>query len=386
MSYYHSQYPDTPALKKAAKKRIPSFAFDYLCGGCHDEIGVAHNASSFTQVKLQSDLLAPTPEIDLSVELFGKRYAAPFGVAPVGLQGLMWPKAPEILAKAAYKANLPYVLSTVSSASLETIAEISEGTAWYQLYNPTDAKIRDDLMGRIKRAGYKVLVVTVDVPTFGYRPRDIKNGLAMPPKMNLRNIAQMMQCPSWSWHTLLAGVPEMQTLKPYMPKNMPTSELANFMNNTVMGAVDFESLKVIRENWDGPLVLKGLVNPEDVAQAVALGADGVVLSNHGGRQLDVGESPLDTIQTIKHQYSDKIKLLMDSGVQSGGNIAQAMAMGADFTLLGRTFVYACGAVGHHGGEHAIEMLTQQMTQVMGQLKCPTPTQLPHFLKAGPGVA
>ncbi|OOE33854.1 alpha-hydroxy acid oxidase [Salinivibrio kushneri] len=386
MAYYNPKYPDTPSLKRAAKRRIPAFAFDYLCGGCHDEIGVAHNAGAFEHVKLQSDLLAPTPEIDLSVELFGQRYAAPFGVAPVGLQGLMWPKAPEILAKAAYRAKLPYVLSTVSSASLETIAEISEGTAWYQLYNPTDAKIREDLMGRIKRAGYKVLVVTVDVPTFGYRPRDIKNGLAMPPKMNLRNILQMMKCPAWSWQTLLAGVPEMQTLKPYMPKNMPTSELANFMNNTVMGAVDFDSLKVIRDNWDGPLVLKGLVNPDDVKQAVALGADAVVLSNHGGRQLDVGESPLDTIQTIKRLYGDKIKLLMDSGVQSGGNVAQAMAMGADFTLLGRTFVYACGAVGHHGGEHAIDMLTQQMTQVMGQLKCPTPTQLPHFLKAGPGVA
>lgn len=379
MSYFDPRYPDTISLKHAAKKRIPAFAFDYLCGGCHEEVGVAHNVQVFNDVKLQSELLAPTPEIDLSIELFGHRYAAPFGVAPVGLQGLMWPNAPEILAKATLKANLPYVLSTVSSASLESIAEASEGTAWYQLYNPTDAEIRKDLMGRVERAGYKVLLVTVDVPTFGYRPRDIKNGLSMPPKMNLKNIIQMAMCPNWCWHTLQAGVPEMQTLKPYMPKGMKTSELANFMNNTVMGAVDFESLKVIRDNWNGPLVIKGLVNPADVAKAVELGADGIVMSNHGGRQLDVGQSPIDTMAQIHEQFGDKLKIIMDSGVQSGSNIAQAMALGADFTLLGRTFVYACGALGAKGGDHAIEMLTQQLTQVMGQLKCETPTRLPEFL-------
>ena len=261
-------------------------------------------------MQLRSELLKPFAGSSQTVELFGHTYAAPFGIAPVGLQGLMWPKAPEILAKAA--ENI-YVLSTVSSSSLERIAEVSEGHAWFQLYNPTDVKIRLDLLNRIKAAHYPVLVVTVDVPTFGYRPRDIRNGLAMPPKMTLSNILQMLARPRWLYETSLAGKPEMETLKPYMPKNMPTDELAAFMNKTVMGRVDLEGLKPIRDLWQGPLIIKGLINESDVQAAIALGADGVVMSNHGARQLDAGESPVKPPQTIAAKYSNDITFLWIAG-------------------------------------------------------------------------
>ncbi|MDI4668197.1 alpha-hydroxy-acid oxidizing protein [Pseudoalteromonas shioyasakiensis] len=378
-NYFNHLYPDVADLKKKAKQRIPRFAFDYLEGGCMQEHGVKRNRDDINSVQLRSELLKPFAGSSQTVELFGHTYAAPFGIAPVGLQGLMWPKAPEILAKAAAEKNIPYVLSTVSSSSLERIAEESEGHAWFQLYNPTDEKIRLDLLNRIKAAHYPVLVVTVDVPTFGYRPRDIRNGLAMPPKMTLSNILQMLARPRWLYETSLAGKPEMETLKPYMPKNMPTDELAAFMNKTVMGRVDLEGLKPIRDLWQGPLIIKGLINESDVQAAIALGADGVVMSNHGARQLDAGESPVKPLQTIAAKYSNDIKIFMDSGLRSGTNIVSALASGADFTFLGRPFVYGVGALGDRGGIHTINTLMMQITQIMNQLGCATVSELPDFL-------
>lgn len=377
--YFNNKFPDVADLKRQAQKRMPKFAFDYLVGGCMEDISLHRNRKDIEAVKLRSQLLKPFNASDVSVELFGHKYATPFGIAPVGLQGLMWPKAPEILAKTAKEMNIPYVLSTVSSASLESIAEISEGHAWFQLYNPTDTGIRADLLSRIKVAGYKVLVVTVDVPTFGYRPRDIKNGLAMPPKMSVSNIIQMLSRPKWFLETTLAGKPEMETLKPYIPKDMPTDQLAAFMNKTVMGRVDIEGLKPIRDIWKGPLVVKGLINEKDVQSAIELGADGVIISNHGGRQLDAGESPITPLQNISETFGDQIKVLMDSGLRSGTNIAGALASGADFTFLGRPFVYGVGALGKKGGYHTINALTLQLTQIMNQLGCETVAELPKYL-------
>ncbi|MFT6897749.1 MAG: isopentenyl diphosphate isomerase/L-lactate dehydrogenase-like FMN-dependent dehydrogenase [Paraglaciecola sp.] len=367
--YFNPRFPDSNTLRTAAQKRMPGFAFDYLEGGCIDEVGLLRNRQHIEQVQLRSELLKPFDKSDLSCELFGHRYDLPFGIAPVGLQGLMWPKAPEILARAAAELNIPYVLSTVSSSSLERIAEVSEGNAWFQLYNPTDSTIREDLLKRIHAAQIPVLVVTVDVPTFGYRVNDIRNGLSMPPKMSMTNIMQMLSRPNWLYHTALAGEPQMQTLKPYMPANMPVDQLAAFMNNTVMGKVDMESLKPIRDSWKGPLVIKGLVNEVDVRHAISLGADAVVLSNHGARQLDAGESPLQTMAQIVDKYGHQIRIFMDSGLRSGSHVACALAKGADFTFLGRTFVYGVGALGDKGGIHTINMLKKQLQQTMEQLRC-----------------
>ncbi len=377
--YFNNNFPDIADLKRHAKKRIPKFAFDYLEGGCMEEIGVRRNRADIEAVQLRSELLKPFNDSDLSVNLFGHKYAAPFGIAPVGLQGLMWPQSPEILAKAAAEKNIPYILSTVSSSCLERISEVSEGKAWFQLYNPTDDDIRQDLLKRITAAQYQVLVVTVDVPTFGFRPRDIRNGLAMPPKMTITNILQMLSCPSWLMATALAGKPEMETLKPYMPKDMPTDQLAAFMNKTVMGRVDIDGLKPIRELWKGPLVIKGLINELDVKAAISLGADAVVISNHGARQLDAGESPIEPLQRISKKYGDKIKIFMDSGLRSGTNIAGALASGADFTFLGRPFVYGVGALGNKGGIHTINSLMLQLTQIMNQLGCNSVAELPKHL-------
>jgi isopentenyl diphosphate isomerase/L-lactate dehydrogenase-like FMN-dependent dehydrogenase len=342
-------------------------------------IGMRRNRADIEAVQLRSELLSPFAGSELKVNLFGHSYNAPFGIAPIGLQGLMWPKSPEILAKAAAKMNIPCILSTVSSSSLEHIAEVSQGNAWFQLYNPSDEVIRRDLLKRIVAAQYRVLVVTVDVPTFGYRPRDIRNGLAMPPKMNLTNILQMLSRPPWLLATAKAGIPQMETLKPYMPKGMPSDQLAAFMNKTVMGRVDIEGLRPIRDQWKGPLIIKGLISESDVAAAIQLGADGVVMSNHGARQLDLGESPVKPLQRVSKKYAGKIKFFMDSDLRSGSNIAAALACGADFVLLGRPFVYSVGALGNNGGIHMINLLTQQLSQIMNQLGCEHVADLLKFL-------
>jgi len=261
---YNPDYPSAEDLKVKAKKRIPKFAFDYLEGGCNEDINLARNKSDLQSVQLMPNYLKKFTGHDTKVNLFGHQYDAPFGIAPIGLQGLIWPNSPEILAKAALKNNIPYILSTVSTSSIERIGELSEGRAWFQLYHPTKNELRDDIIKRAAAAQCPVLVVLVDVPSFGFRPRDIRNGLAMPPKMSIKNILQVMGKPLWNIETLRAGIPGFATLEPYMPKGLNMSKLGQFMNQTFTGRIDVDKIKPIREMWKGALVLKGIVNVNDL--------------------------------------------------------------------------------------------------------------------------
>jgi len=366
---YHTNYPSVADLKKKAKCRIPKFAFDYLDGGCNEELNLARNESDFDHIYLKPRYLAKTGDIDMSVELFGKRYSAPFGISPIGLQGLMWPNAPEILAKAAAKHRIPYTLSTVSTSSIERIAEVSEGEAWFQLYHPTEDRLRDDILRRLKEVECPVLVILVDVPSFGLRYKEIKSGLSMPPKMNISNILQALACPTWGIKTLQHGIPSFATLKPYMEKGLDLKQLGQFMNRTFTGKVTFEKIKAIRDIWKGPLVLKGIATEEDMAEAIELGVDGVIVSNHGGRQIDAGESSIRSlIGLLKNPtYKSKLKIMLDGGIRSGVDLARAHAVGSDFNFMGRPFMYGVGALGDEGGEHAINMFKAQLYQIMQQV-------------------
>lgn len=378
-NYFNPRYSHARYLKAKAAKRMPRFAFDYLEGGIIDERGLAANLRWLDEIELGGSLLNRRCEPNLSIELFGKSYAYPFGIAPVGLQGLMWPRAPEILAGAAASLKIPYVLSTVSSASLERIAEIGQGYAWFQFYNPTDDSVRQDLLNRLQAAGYQELMITVDVPTFGYRPKDIRNGLAMPPKMSIRNILQMLARPSWLAATAQAGKPQMETLLPYIPANTPTDQLREFMNKSVMGPVDSNSLKIIRDKWPGKIMLKGINSIEDARIAADIGMDGVVISNHGGRQLDAGASHIASLKAITESVGDRIEVLFDSGLYSGTDLAKVLACGARMGFFGRLFVYGAAALGNMGGLHTGNMIALQLLQVAKQLGCKTPADFQHFL-------
>ncbi|MEP4534606.1 MAG: alpha-hydroxy acid oxidase [Cyclobacteriaceae bacterium] len=377
--YIDPRYPDIDYLRVKAKKRIPGFAFDYLDGGCNTEVNLRRNTDEIRDLQLKPYYLRDVVDPSLEVELFGKTYSAPFGVSPIGLQGLMWPKATEILAKAAFDYNIPFILSTVATASLEKVSEITEGNAWFQLYHPAEADLRNDLLKRAQEAEYPVLCVLCDVPSFGYRSKEIKNGLAIPPKMTLRNIAQVMSRPSWAMNTLMAGMPEFKTLKPYIPKGMSLRHLGLFMNKTFDGRLSEDRLKLIRDQWKGKLVMKGVASEEDVEKCIKMGIDGVLVSNHGGRQLDHGESAIGSLGPIVDSYQGKIKIMMDSGIRTGADIASTLAAGADFAFLGRSFMYGVSALGKHGGNHTISILKKQLKQVMDQVCCPKPEDLPNHL-------
>jgi L-lactate dehydrogenase (cytochrome) len=363
------KYPSVDDLRSRAKAKIPKFAFEYLDGGCNNDVNLKKNTSRIRDVELKPKYLVDYTPPSLKTELFGHEYDAPFGISPVGLQGLMWPKSPEILAKAAFDHNIPFVLSTVTTASIESISEITEGRAWFQLYHPAEERVTKDLLKRAEAAHCPVLVILADVPSFGYRPRDIRNGLSMPPKMTVSNILSAMKRPHWALNTLINGQPSFEILKPYMQKNLNLNQLAKFMDATFSGRLNEDKIKRNRDLWKGKLVLKGAESIHDVEKAYQLGLDGVIISNHGGRQVDVGQATIESLNTIVPLYKDKIKVMMDSGIRGGADVARVMASGADFSFMGRTFMYGVSALGKKGGNHTIAMLKTQLLQVMEQMSC-----------------
>jgi L-lactate dehydrogenase (cytochrome) len=374
-----SQYPSIADLKIKARKKIPRFAFEYLNGGCNDDVNIKRNTDEIRNVQLRPDYIKKFNGSSLKTSIFGIEYDSPFGIAPIGLQGLMWPNSPEILAKSAFKNNIPFILSTVSTSSIERISEITEGKFWFQLYHPAEDKLTNDLIIRTHDSGCKVLVILCDVPTFGYRPKDIKNGLSMPPKMNLNNFFQIFSKPHWAVETIKYGQPSFETLKPYMPKGLNLKQLGGFMNQTFDGRLNEEKIKKIRDNWKGKLVLKGVSSEFDVKQSIRLGIDGIIISNHGGRHLDAGPSSIKVLEKIAPKYGDKIEIMMDSGIRSGPDISRTLASGAKFTFLGRSFMYGVCALGKKGGDQTIHILKTELNQIMEQLCCEKISDLPFHI-------
>ena len=378
---FNDKYPSIADLRNRAKSKMPKFAFEYLDGGCNDDHNLRKNTTDLREIELVPQYLKSTVNVSLKTSLFDTEYDAPFGIAPIGLQGLMWPKAPEILAKAAFENNIPFILSTVTTSNIEKIGEITEGNAWFQLYYPSKEEVRTDIINRAAVAGYPVLVLLSDVPSFGFRPRDIRNGLAMPPKMSIRNFYQIFKRPEWAMKTLIHGQPEFETLKPYMPKGLNLSQLGKFMDETFDGRLNEEKIKPIREKWKGKIVLKGVASEADMDKAIRLGIDGVIISNHGGRQFDAGQSTIHTLEKLKDKYQDKITIMMDSGLRNGPDVARTLAQGASFSFLGRSFMYGVGALGNQGAYHTIDLIKTELTQVMEQVGCEKTIDLPKFISS-----
>ena len=376
---FNSEYPSIEHLRQKARRRIPGFAFDYLEGGCNSNINLHRNTADIRKVQLRPYYIGDYAGSDQRTQLFGETYDAPFGIAPIGLQGLIWPRACEFLAEAAAVHNIPFCLSTVGTASIEKVAEITGGRAWFQLYHPVEEDLRNKLIARAADAQLPVLVVLADTPTFGYRPKEIRNGLSIPPRMTLRNILQMLTHPAWCAGQLAAGKPEFATMKPYVPKGLNMKHLGLFMNRTFSGRLNEDRIKALRDLWKGKLVVKGIVTEEDAEKVIALGADGIIASNHGGRQLDAGESTIKPMTHLAKRYGDQITVMLDSGIRGGPDIACALASGAKFTFLGRSFMYGVGALGKRGGLHTIFMLKRQLQQVMEQLACERVADFPHHL-------
>jgi L-lactate dehydrogenase (cytochrome) len=314
----------------------------------------------------------------LKTSLLGRTYDLPFGVAPVGLSGLIWPHASEILAQAARSANIPFCLSTFANPSLETIAEIAPDHVWFQHFATKQADIESDILERARSAGYDTLVVTVDIPTAGKRERDIRNGLSDPVVLRPTTFLQCLLKPRWALATIRAGVPEFANLARYAPAKATPAELEKFFGSLVEGHVTGERLADLRQSWNGKLVVKGVLDAADAKICRQVGADAIVLSNHGGRQLDAAPTAPDVIGTIREVAGDRMAIIADGGVRSGLDVARLLAAGAQFVLLGRAFLFGVAALGHRGGDYVVDVLHEELRSTLKQIGCRDVADLSEF--------
>jgi isopentenyl diphosphate isomerase/L-lactate dehydrogenase-like FMN-dependent dehydrogenase len=353
-------------FRPRAKRRLPKFAFDYLDGGAGSEAGVRRNEQAFEAVALRPRMLVNVERRDLSTALFGRKWSAPFGTAPIGMGNLMWPRAEEAIARAAVAAGIPYSLSTPATTSLERMAEVAGENGWFQLYVGRSEEMVADLVTRAERAGYGVMLVTVDVPVVPRRLRDIKNDFTQQFRFTPRVIYELVTHPLWSLQTLRAGLPSSVNIAPYAPSSGALTA-ARYMSSQVTGRFNWDDLKRLRERWKRKLVVKGLLAAEDAVRARELGCDGVVVSNHGGRQLASLPATIDVLPEIRAAVGPSFPLLLDSGVRSGEHIVKALASGADFVLIGRAMMYAVAGLGLKGPKIAIDLLIAELTNALGQI-------------------
>ncbi len=372
----NQRYPTVGDMQKKAWKRLPSFSCAYLETGTGDEKCLVRNKERMANVTLIPRFLKGEIKPDISTELFGQKYASPFGVAPVGLAGLIWPHADQILAQAANRFQVPFCLSTMSETP-ETIGPIAGNMGWFQLYPPRNKEIRDDLMQRAKISGFTTLVVTADAPVLSRRERMMRAGLTMPPAITPGFIFQIITHPRWTLEMLRKGFPNLKTMVKYAGTT-DMKKLGDFVNRDISGTLSWEYLKEVRDKWNGPLVLKGIYHPDDVDNAVRIGVDGVIVSNHGARQFNGAPAVIDVLPSITERFKGKTAVLFDSGVSTGLDILKAVSLGADFVFLGRAFMYALAALGYTGAEHLINILTEDLKNNMIQLGVSTINELKKY--------
>ncbi|MEM9013228.1 MAG: alpha-hydroxy acid oxidase [Pseudomonadota bacterium] len=359
------RYPSVASLARRAKWRIPHFAFEYLDSGTGSDISMDESVRALQRITIVPKMLAGAYEPDTTTEIFGKTYALPFGVAPVGATGMMWPEGEKILARAAAKHGFVYALSTVACETPETIGPLAGGNGWFQLYTPGDGEMRRDVLRRAEAAGFSTLLLTIDVPVPSMRERQRSSGLTMPPNHSLRTYAQILGRPAWTAATLGYRLPSFPTVERYLSKDAKAG-MAGRVSQAIGGRPDWETVAAIRDEWKGPFVLKGVMAEEDAERALAIGLDGIGVSSHGGRQFDACPAPIDHLPAIKRVVGDRAKIVFDSGLRGGLDIMRALALGADFCLLGRAFIYAIAALGPKGGEHMAHLLKEDLTNNMVQ--------------------
>ncbi|WP_438754446.1 alpha-hydroxy acid oxidase [Pararhizobium sp. O133] len=381
MTSLHRRFPCVVDMEAAAKRRMPKFVHDYLIGGLGRESSVRRNVASLDTIELMPRYLSEAPAPDMGITLFGKRFDAPFGVAPLGLAGLLWPGCEVPLAKAARAHNIPHVLSTFANRAMETIGPIVGDNGWFQFYPPNDPAMEEDMIGRAARAGYETLVLTVDIPAPTRRERDIRNGMSVPPVLDLKTMFQIATHPHWARHVLRNGIPDFENLSPYYPKGSSLQESAAFVGRTMTGHLGETRVRRIRDAWNGRMLVKGVLDVSEAQAYMALGADGLIVSNHGGRQLDAAPTAVSVLPGIRHALGPDVLIAADGGVRSGLDVARYLALGADFVLIGRPFVFASAAVGAEGGGHLMTILKAELSGAMAQLGCRTVADLPSFLHA-----
>lgn len=368
----HTLYPALSDLHRKARRRLPFFVWEFLTSGTGAEATTARNRAMLDQVLLEPSILHGEMDNDLSTTLMGQTHPLPFGVSPVGHSGLVWPGAETTLAKAATKAGLPYTLSTVANATPEDLAPHVDGRGWFQLYPPRDPDIRRDMLKRARDSGFCTLVLTADVPVASRRERQVRSGLTQPPKLTPRILTQIAQRPAWALARARHGMPRMKTIESYtqdVQSRDPTAHVGYLLRTSP----DWDYLHWLRDNWDGPLVVKGVMRAQDAPRLQQAGIDAIWVSNHAGRQFDAAPSTIEALPAIR--AATDLPLIFDSGIEGGLDILRAIAMGADFVMLGRGFHLALAALGESGPAHLIDILQRDMVANLGQLGALTPFDL-----------
>ena len=344
--------------RKLAKKRLPKMFFDFVDGAAGDEKLCELNSAALNQIRLEPKVLRNVEKRNLNKKIFGINYDLPFGFAPMGMCDLTWPGADKMLANESIINNIPACVSMASTTSLEKMYELTEGRSWFQLYIFQDEKFVMELLNRAKKTGYKTLVLTVDVPIQFRRAKDDKNGFTVPFKIGPKQFFDFATHPNWSVSTLLYGIPK--------PMNYETSESGNkFVRSESRGSTDWETLKRIRDAWEGKLVIKGVMSQQDSIKIKSEGADAIQVSNHGGRQLESATSAINALPLIREALGKEFPLIFDSGIRSGGDIVRALAFGADYVMIGRPLMYAIGADGAQGLRKIIEIIIGELSTTLG---------------------
>ena len=370
-----ARYPAISDLRRKAKQRIPHFVWEYLDSGTGTEATTARNRTALDKIGFTPSILHGEFEPDLFVSLLGQNLPLPFGIAPIGMSGLIWPNAEQQLAAAAAQANIPYTLSTVAAASPEDVADTLGGNAWFQMYPPRDPDIRRDMLRRARSAGFGTLVLTVDVPVASRRERQTRAGLSQPPKLTPRLLAQVATCPNWALGTIRHGMPRMRMLEAY--NTAPTQSLSStaHIGYLLRTSPDWDYVKWLRDHWDGPFIVKGVLRPQDANRLSQMGVDAIWVSNHSGRQFDASLSSIEALPDIRS--SCDVPLIFDSGIEGGLDILRALAKGADFVMLGRAWHYALAALGSTGPAHLVDILRNDLQANMGQLGAKDLAHLPQ---------
>jgi L-lactate dehydrogenase (cytochrome) len=347
-----------------AKARLPHFLFEYLDGGSYDEATLRRNVEDLRAITLKQRVLRDVSHIDLSTELFGKRWAMPVGLGPVGLSGLYARRGEVQAARAAAAARVPMILSTVSACSLHEVAA-SGYVPWYQLYFVKDRAFVADRIARAREEGSQVLVLTVDLAVPGSRYRDARAA-----GTTLQRLPDLCMRPSWLWDVAIRGRPiSFGNLEPIVGKRAPLADFQKWIHDNFDASVSWKDVEWVRDRWKGPLVIKGILDPDDAREAVARGADGIVVSNHGGRQLDGALSSARALPSVAEAVGGKVPVLADGGVRSGLDVVRMLALGADFVLLGRAWAYALAARGGEGVAHVLELIDAEMRVAMALTGC-----------------
>ena len=346
-------------LRRLARRRLPRALFEFVDGGAHDEVTLRANRDDFQRLNLVPRVLSDVSQRHQSVTVLGQRYSSPLVLAPTGVPGVLWPDGAMQAALAADRAGVGFCLSTMSTSSIEQVSRAVSRPIWFQLYVMRDRGLAQSMIERAQAAGCAVLVITVDLQMQGQRERDVRNGLTIPPQLRLSNIADLALHPGWVWRFLTGPKVTLANLVGTgHGEDMFT--IASFVNSQFDQSVSWKDIDWVRSIWKGPLALKGVLNPEDARRALQHGVDGLIVSNHGGRQLDGVPSSIAALPVVVDAVEGKLDVILDGGVRRGTDILKALALGARACMIGRPFLYGLAAAGGAGVAKALEILRTEV--------------------------